>query len=424
MMQHAIDTKRLHTPMLYSTTRMNRVFENYSEEDPEARHETEKENTANCRASPPLNRGVGRLNQSANLPRKHGTNITSPGSATDEATDEGRGFVLDAFIEGGRYLLMALKVVGYLSRWPIAFCLTGLLLMSVMDYFSPSFRRSFQPLCGISGMPLRSVCRMTLTTSAGDFNPRWTDYSRLIDNQNKSLEQLLAHTAPEPVLALKIKLMGIATEEWIIQVRVSDLKEKGTLANNLMEFVMDVTIARSSLHELASNIRESVDRIREVNDDALQSIVHALANKPSIISWTSAKNDEAVNRTFAEAMNVLSANMLRLLRLVAETQSNCYILHDRLIHLHRFLARNISLISKDRFNLLQHLWTKLGGNRKSLRSFERQLVVVMELEEYSQHALVHVVDVLQTLRAIRTDLEDMYNRIEAPEPMGPTRSND
>ncbi|KAF9471519.1 hypothetical protein BDN70DRAFT_888041 [Pholiota conissans] len=459
MTQHAPGTTRSRTPISHSTGSnceldnhpkesqeniMNEEDEEWVdyEEEPETRppvySTTSTDNSANYRASP-RKRGVRKTNQSAILARKQGSvpapTRPPPHSATHEITNEIRDAALATLAEGGKvtgqYLLSVLKIVGHLSRWPIAFGMTSFLLMIIMGYISTSIRRAFEPLCVIPGISSLSMCnpgpRMPSTKPAGNFTPKWADYSTLMTVQTESFNQLLGDTAGGSALALEVKKAEMATTDLITRVRISDLKARDTLATFLSEFVADAKKAGMGLQKLSSKVGGAVDNIIAVNDYALHSIANARANEPApwslrrIISRpASVKINEVVMRTFEEATDVLSANMERL---IIEAERNLHMLNDleeRLATLHDVVAREDSSISSAKSDLLEDLWTKLGGNQKSLKNYERHLFLLRGLGVYRQQALVHVGAALQTLKAMSADMEDMRERVAAPELMGRT----
>ena len=163
-----------------------------------------------------------------------------------------------------------------------------------------------------------------------------------------------------------------------------------------------------------------------VNDYALQSIESARKNEPSAWSLSSLavwrpppkRTDDIVRETFEEVMNTLSTNMERL---ILEAEANLQNLDDleaRLESLHELVSREDLSMSSAKSELLAELWTKLGGNRKQLRNFESHLALLNDLGSYRKQALAHVVGALQTLRAMSEDMEDMRERVAAPELMG------
>lgn len=142
-----------------------------------------------------------------------------------------------------------------------------------------------------------------------------------------------------------------------------------------------------------------------VNEYSLQAIQSARAREPS--HWSPKRmvtrdsrrkeTDNIVRKTFEQAMNVLSVNMERLILEAELSLQNLNNLEERLNTLHEIVAREDLSILSAKSDLLQELWTRLGGNRKSLRDFDHHLDVLKGLGMYRQQALVHVVSALQTL---------------------------
>lgn len=164
--------------------------------------------------------------------------------------------------------------------------------------------------------------------------------------------------------------------------------------------------------------------VMAVNDYALHAIEEAQApsrySLKSLSPWTSPRRStkQVVTETFGQAMNVLSGNMERLI-LEAETSLlNLDTLEERLTTLHEMVTREDSSLSTAKEELLAELWTKLGGNRKTLRGFEKHLILLKDLSGYRKQALVHVVAALQTLQSMSEDMEDLRERVAAPDLVG------
>lgn len=162
-----------------------------------------------------------------------------------------------------------------------------------------------------------------------------------------------------------------------------------------------------------------------VNDYALHEIEAAHAKTSSITSlyglapWKNSQpTNEIVTRTFGEAMNVLSGSMQRLVLEAEVNLSNLEKLEERLSTLHELISREDSSLVFAKSELLSELWTKLGGNRKTLRGFNDHLNMLKNLALYRKKALVHVVSALQSLQAMSSDMEDIRERVAAPELTG------
>lgn len=162
-----------------------------------------------------------------------------------------------------------------------------------------------------------------------------------------------------------------------------------------------------------------------VNDYALQSIGEARANERSpwslsaIAPWRPRKNvDEIVMKTFNEAMDALSKNMQRLIVEAEFSHTNLVDLEEKLSTLHDIVSREDLSVSEEKSKLLEELWTKLGGNKQSLKNFNNNLELLKGLSTYRKQAQLHVAATLQTLRAMSEDMEDMRERVAAPDLVG------
>lgn len=245
-------------------------------------------------------------------------------------------------------------------------------------------------------------------------------------------------------LSLEIKKAEMATIDLGTLVRVSDLKSRDLIAESLGEFVEDAKNTGRGLQKLSSKVGGAVDRyvcsslphliithsyefsILAVNDYALHTIEGALSNPPSKFSLTSLvpflssrkSTNEVVTKTFTEAMDVLGASMRRLIVEAEISLTNLNNLEERLSTLHELVSREDSSLSAAKSELLAALWTKLGGNRQTLRGYDDHLLLLKNLGDYRKRALVHVVTALQTLQAMSEDMEDLRERVAAPELTG------
>jgi len=164
-----------------------------------------------------------------------------------------------------------------------------------------------------------------------------------------------------------------------------------------------------------------------VNDHALHSIEAAhikgsartMSNMYGIMPWRSLRATNAmVKQTFGEAMNVLSTEMERLILEAELNLANLDKLEERLSTLHDIISREDSTLTSEKAELLSELWTKLGGNKKTLRNFEGHLLMLKNLGSYRKQALAHVVAALHSLQSMSSDMEEIRERVAAPELTG------
>ena len=117
-------------------------------------------------------------------------------------------------------------------------------------------------------------------------------------------------------------------------------------------------------------------------------------------------------------MSVLATQMQRI---ILEAELNVHNLdqpEEMLGTLHEMATRENADISAAREELLAQLWTILGGNRKALRGMDGHLYLLRHIGEYRTRAMAHVVAALQAVTAMSEDLEDLRERVSAPELVG------
>ena len=127
---------------------------------------------------------------------------------------------------------------------------------------------------------------------------------------------------------------------------------------------------------------------------------------------------QVVTRTFTDAMDTLSANMRRLALEAEVSISDLNALDERLESIHGIVCREDSSIEAAKDELLERLWTILGGNRRRLRGMDRHLALLKGVGGYRDRARDHVVAALQTLITMAEEMEELRERVAAPELVG------
>jgi len=338
--------------------------------------------------------------------------------------------LVDGAVQGTIFTIRyAIDVLGraiHFLRYPLSFVVFLWLLAFILLRISNTLRSAFSPLCTLPGFSSVAVCRWDAKPPPRQKVIKWADYPQLVQAQSKTFEQLMEESVGSAALSLEIKKTEVATKDLVTLVQISDLKAKNSLAMSLVEFLEDAKKTGRRLHKLTSKVGGAVDNIMAVNDYALQSIESARRTEPSswslssLAPWKSKPKDtdDIVRETFEEAMNVLSNNMERLIIEAEANLQNLDDLEERLESLHELVSREDLVMTSANEEFLAELWTKLGGNKKKRRNFDSHLALLKDLGSYRKQALAHVVAALQTLRAMSEDMEDMRERVAAPELMG------
>ncbi|KAJ7902749.1 hypothetical protein B0H14DRAFT_3851704 [Mycena olivaceomarginata] len=321
------------------------------------------------------------------------------------------------------YVLDVLKMAILLLRKPLGFLVFLWMFAFILHRISHTLRAAFAPLCYIPGISSSSLCLPDNYAGGSDSpSPKWADYPTLVDVQSATFEQLLDESSSGSVLALKIKKAEMATTDLVTLVRVSDLRSRDMLGDALRQFVDDARLAGRALNKLNSKVAGAVDGIMAVNDYALKTIEAAQTESPpsflgQLVPWTKPKTDLVLS-TFEDSMNYLSFTIQGLVLEFELNLQNLNKLEEQLSVLHELVSREDTSISSAKSDLLGELWTKVGGNRRKLRGYEHHLQLLKGLTEYRKQALVHVVSALQTLTQMSEDIENLRERVAAPELTG------
>ncbi|KZP23891.1 hypothetical protein FIBSPDRAFT_858065 [Athelia psychrophila] len=315
-----------------------------------------------------------------------------------------------------------------LLRHPLSFILFLWLLATLLVLVNDTLRTAFAPLCYLPGVSRSAFCA-PLPSSSEPPAPRWADFPHLMDAQSGAFEQLLDTTAGGSALAHSIKKAEMATTDLSTLVRVSNLRSRELIADMLSEFVVDARTTGRGLQRLSAKVNGAVDGILAMNDYALHTIEGAAARSPSRIGVVlslipfvdlsgSAATQELVTKTFTKAMDYHAGSLARLVIEAQASLANLDALEQRLNTLSEVVVRENATLSAAQSELLSELWTMLGGNRDKLRGQDNHFLLLKGLGDYRSRALAHVESALMTLQAMSEDMEDMRERVAAPELVG------
>ncbi|KAG7089388.1 hypothetical protein E1B28_011077 [Marasmius oreades] len=308
----------------------------------------------------------------------------------------------------------------YLLRKPLSFLFFLWLLAFVLGHVSHQLKNAFRPLCIIPGISSSDLCK---SNTQDTFRGKWADYAKLTDDQATTFEELLDASVGGSALSLEVKKVEMASKDLLTLVRFSKLTSRDLIAESLDRFIDDARSTGRGLQRLSSKIGGAVDSVMAVNNYALHTIEAAQSNSVSrsirlLVPFMKPNTKEVVRQTFGEAMTVLSNTIQRLI-VEAEVQlANLEKLEEDLLVLHELIHREDTSISSQKSEILSELWTKLGGNKARIEVFDKHLYLLKNLGVYRKQALAHVVAALQTLRALSDDMEDMRERVTAPELVG------
>ncbi|KAG6891363.1 hypothetical protein C0992_008074 [Termitomyces sp. T32_za158] len=149
-----------------------------------------------------------------------------------------------------------------LLRYPLGLLLGLWVLALVTGRVSRTLHGTFAPLCLLPGLYGSRFCEAPPAAPVPGVPgaPRWADFPTFIDAQSATFEHLLDGSAGGSGLSLEIKKAEMATSDLVTLVRVSKLKARESLSEQLSEFVDDAKKTGRDLQKLNSKIGGAVDK--------------------------------------------------------------------------------------------------------------------------------------------------------------------
>jgi hypothetical protein len=316
------------------------------------------------------------------------------------------------------------KILGRFTRKPVSFLLFLYGLSWIGLWVTAKLQSAiFAPICTMPGASyLLPICSR-FTPVAQEYT--WTGHAKKADFPSlaklgeEAFTPLLSNAAGGSVLSLELKRAELATADLITLVKVSTLTSRDFIADSLGEFVQDARRTSGALQTFNSKVSGAVDIILSINDYAFQQIAAApdASILDVVIPWRKTKDSVTVVQ-FDAAMDTVSTQMERL---VLEANLNIgYLkkLEEHLNTLREVYQRENRGNDEALDDLLASIWSKVGGNRKAVRTAKSNALILKDLGSYRKRAEAHVVGVLQTLQGMEADMADLRQRVAEPALVG------
>ncbi|KAG1865070.1 hypothetical protein C8R48DRAFT_601197 [Suillus tomentosus] len=325
-----------------------------------------------------------------------------------EALSASSYYFFDVIIRAMRLLRIPLSVLLFL--WMLAFA---------MMRISSTLHTAFSPMCFLPLVSRSVLCTQLVLARS----PQKADFPHLMQYQSLMFEQILDGSAGGSGLSLEIRKAEFATADLATLVRNSNLlKSNDALADLLATFVRDAKMTARSLTKLSSKVAGAVDNIMAVNHYAMRTVEDADKNAASPYSITALAPfrtaptmQDVIMDAFSSAMEAFSRAIQRLILEAEICLRNLNMLEEDLSAIREAVIREDAFITAEKSLLLEALWTKLGGNRRTLRGYEQHANLLMDVNDYRKQAQVHIMAVLQILYSMSEDMEDLRERAAAPE---------
>ncbi|KAL8709658.1 MAG: hypothetical protein Q9220_005598 [cf. Caloplaca sp. 1 TL-2023] len=306
------------------------------------------------------------------------------------------------------------------------YLLVGLLLL-LRNLVTNSIYSALSPICRIPGTSFLNLpmCHTNLPSQrqyqAGE--EPVVEFDQLMNVQTH-FEAILEESAGGVTLPLDMKRSETSLRDLRSVIRYSSLHSKNELVFEFNGFIETAGIASSALQKFNSHVGRAVDNIlatarwtKRVLDGVAtehesRGLVSAFLNDRILFPFQPLRFTEAaILEQYSEHTRLVENEINRL---IDEAQALLLVLRnldDRLDVIHGIAIRDDLHAQGSKEEIMSHLWTMLGGNRKALGKFDSQIKLLSQLNMYRQTAIAHVAGTMLKLQAMGAELEELRERV-------------
>ncbi len=309
--------------------------------------------------------------------------------------------------------------------------LIGAALVFSSGFLTNSINNALSPLCRVPGVITFFSPPFCHSHIAGGLEGP-AKFDKLVQAQSQ-FEDVLAASSTGANLPLDMKRSEAGIRDLKHVVQYSTLPSRNELVYEFDGFISTARQASSDLSKFNSRIGRAVDHILSTNRwtiGVIDGIREEESGRGSMGKFfNSHLNIFAPFQPVSLSRDVLLDQYLRhtgaveeqIVALINEAQALLGILENldgRLEVIADISTRDGLKAEYNKDELFAYLWTKLGGNRSSVKKLDAQLQLLRDVGSYKRIAWAHVTTTIVKLQAIRDNLEDLRERVAMPETVG------
>ncbi|KAI9882339.1 MAG: protein transporter tim10 [Watsoniomyces obsoletus] len=317
-----------------------------------------------------------------------------------------------------------ISIATFFATFAFLMAIIGYLISMVTNSVSTSLSSAVAPLCSIPGMSMLplGIC------SPGGFKSHGktpVEFDQMMDVQAK-FEEVLDEQSVSFNLPLDMKRGETAIRDLRNIVKFSSIPSKNELVLEFDNFIETSRMAIYDLTKYNSHIGRAVDNVlattrwtqrtlddigqREASKGRISSAVESLGflvGRGPVLEQRVLDQYITHARTVEEEINRLIIEAQSLLRLLRN-------LEERLDTVHGIVTRDTGHTLTSREELTK-FWAKILGSSSDVKALDRRLALLDHIGKYRKSAIVHVSHTLIRLQEIGAGLEDLRERVIAPE---------
>ncbi|KAI9743506.1 MAG: hypothetical protein M1818_002819 [Claussenomyces sp. TS43310] len=334
----------------------------------------------------------------------------------------------------GTLLSHSLDILGRalsILKTPISYMLAILLLFGIgmvaRNLIVSSIYSSLSPVCRIPGVSLLGLpfCPGSGARRGEPAPP--IEFEQLMNVQSK-FEDILDEAATGVSLPMDMKRSEASIRDLRQLVKYSQLSSRHVLVLEFDGFIDTARIASYDLQKMNSHVGKAVDTVlsttrwtTQILDDiqtrdVSRGLIGSFLNDRILALFQPTKfTERALLDQYIKHTEIVEQEISKL---IVEAQALLMVLtnlEDRLDVIYGVVTQDGEHARAKKEEILSELWTMVGGNRGKLSKMDRQLNLLHHVGVYRRTAYAHVVSTIVRLQAIGAGLEDLRERVGAPE---------
>ncbi|MCJ1383552.1 hypothetical protein MMC17_006666 [Xylographa soralifera] len=341
---------------------------------------------------------------------------------------------IDGFVKGAFKWFFDIigGALGY-AKTPLSYALAIYLLVGLMvitrNVLTNSIYSALSPICRIPGASLLhlEMCQHPVTSNYKGGTAPVVEFDQLMETQSK-FEEILEQTAEGITLPMDMKRSEASIRDLRQLVTHSNLRSKEELVYGFGTFIKTAGTVSEELMNFGARVGSSVDSILSMarhTKRVLEGIAERDATQGAVASFFSDKflapfmpikfTEDLLLDQYLKHSQSVEKEINRLIEQAMALQLTLNYLEDQLDSIYGISVRDNNEAQYSKDQVLSQLWTMLGGNRTKLSKFDTELKLLQKVNTYRQNASGYVGGTLLKLQAMRSELEQMREKVGSAE---------
>lgn len=323
----------------------------------------------------------------------------------------------------------ALKALKKPISWVLAIYAFAALLTFAQNLLTNSVYSALSPICRLPGSSFLHLpmCQSSTSALKNQDAAAVVEFDQLMSVQSR-FEDVLQQSAAGVGLPLDMKRGETSIRDLRQIVRFSQLSSRNELVLEFDGFIETARIASYDLQKFNSHVGRGVDNVlstarwtqRVLDDLAVKQtsrgVIPSFINDKLLAPFQASRSTESrILDQYIQHTKLVSEEIETL---ITEAQALLWVLQnleDRLDVIHGIAYRDHEYAQDSKDDVLSQLWTRIGGNRASLAKHDKQIMLLRQCGEYRKTAWAHVSSTILKLQAMRTELEELRERVGSAE---------